>query len=194
MNTKDYDNMIEKIEFHKDKKKYFNVRRHVAKNVLEKSQGYVVDFSKNFVLLHESDDFELDGYSIFPIKAIAKIQSSNTDKHYDKVMHLEGVTDDVANRHKIDLRDWTSIFKSIRASGLNVIVENEDPSDKSFDIGPITKVTKTAVYLRYFDSQGCLDKEPTKIPFDLITIVKFDGRYVNTMSKYLRERKSKMKA
>ena len=97
---------------------------------------------------------------------------------------------DMLQKHKIDLTNWTSIFKSIRLLGLNPIVENEDPNDESFDVGPITKVTKTSVYVRYFDSQGYLDKEPTKIPFNLITIVKFDGRYTNTMSKYLRERKT----
>lgn len=185
--------MIDKIKFHRDKKKYFKVQRQVGKDVLEKSHGYVVDFSKNFILLNESDDFQLDGYSIFPIRTIAEIQSSNTDRHFDKIMHLEGVTDDVSNKHKIDLTNWTSIFNSIKLLGLNVIIENEDPGDESFDIGPITKVTKTAVYVRSFDSRGYLDKEPTKISFDLMTIVKFDGRYVNTMSKYLRERKSKIK-
>jgi hypothetical protein len=185
--------MIDKIKLHKDKKKYFKVQRRVAKDVLEKSHGYIVDFSKSFVLLQDTDDFELDGYSIFPIKTIAEIQFNNTDKHYDKIMHSEGLTNKVALKHKIDLTSWTSIFKSIRLLELNVIVENEDPSDKSFDIGPITKVTKTAVYVRYFDSQGYLDKEPTKIPFDLMTIAKFDGRYINTMSKHLRERKSKTK-
>jgi|688.fasta_scaffold1074743_1 hypothetical protein len=182
--------MIDKIKYHRDKKKYFKVQRQVSKDVFEKSHGYIVDFSKDFILLNDSDDFELDGYSIFPIKTIADIQFKNTDKHYDKIMHLEGLTDRVVKKHKIDLTNWTSIFKSIRLLGLNPIVENEDPNDESFDVGPITKVTKTSVYVRYFDSQGYLDKEPTKIPFNLITIVKFDGRYTNTMSKYLRERKT----
>jgi len=185
--------MIDKIKFHKDKKRYFQVQRQVAKDVLEKSHGYVVDYSNSFVLLQETDDFQLDGYSIFPVSSVAEIQSKTSDKYYDKIMHLEGVTDHVSNKYEIDLTTWTSIFKSLRVLKLNVIIENEDPSDKSFDIGPITKVTKTAVYVRYFDSRGYLDNEPTKIPFDLLTIVKFDGRYVNIMSKYLRERKSKTK-
>ncbi|MCR6639704.1 MAG: hypothetical protein NVV82_12165 [Sporocytophaga sp.] len=185
--------MIDIIKFYKDKKKYFKVQRQVAKDVLEKSHGYVVDFSKSFVLLQDTDDFQLDGYSIFPVSSIAEIQNSATDKHYDKIMHLEGLTDEVCHKHKIDLTSWISIFKSLRALKLNVIIENEDPSDTTFDIGPITKVTKTAVYVRYFDSKGYLDNESTKIPFDLFTIVRFDERYVNTMSKYLRERKSKNK-
>ena len=70
-----------------------------------------------------------------------------------------------------------------------MIIENENPNDSSFDIGPITKVSKDAVYIRYFNAQGFLDAEPTKIIWEYITIVKFDDRYINTFSKYLRVRK-----
>ncbi len=185
--------MIEKIKYHKDKIKYLKVQRQVAKDVLEQSKGYVVDFSKTFILLQEVNDFDVDGYSIFPLKTISNLQFNNNDKYYDKIMHSEGLTDKVVCKHKIDLKNWTSIFKSIRLLGLNVIVENEDPSDESFDIGSITKVTKASVYIRYFDAQGYLDKEPTKISFDLITIVRFEDRYTNTFSKYLRARNSKGK-
>jgi hypothetical protein len=106
-------------------------------------------------------------------------------------MRAEGIVDKVVNKHKIDLTSWSSVFRSIKQLGLNVIIENEDPNDESFDIGPITKVSKTAVYVRYFDPLSYLDKEPSKIAFNLITIVRFDERYVNVMSKYLRNRKPK---
>jgi hypothetical protein len=182
--------MIEKIKYHKDKRKYFKVQRKVAKDCLVKSCGYIVDFSKNFVLIQETDDFDLNGFSVFPLKSVAEIQFSNKDKFYDKIMHLEGLIDKIKYNVKVDLTSWETIFKSIRLLGLNVIIQNEDPNDESFDIGPITKVTKTSVFVRYFDSQGFLDKEPTKISFNQITIVKFDDRYANTMGKYLRERKA----
>jgi len=72
-----------------------------------------------------------------------------------------------------------------------VIIENENPEDVSFDIGPITKISDSAVYVRYFDAQGFLNTETTKITWDLITIIRFDTRYINTFSKYLRERRIK---
>jgi len=92
-------------------------------------------------------------------------------------------------KHKIDLTDWITIFKTIKKSGFNVIIENEDPDDKSFDIGPIIKVTKTAVYIQYFNAKGYLDTEAIKIAFNKITIAKFDDHYINVFSKYLRQRK-----
>src|SRR4051812_43987181 len=100
--------MIEKIKYHKDKKKYVKVQRQVAKDVLEQSKGYVVDFSKTFILLQEVNDFDVDGYSIFPLKTISNLQFNNNDKYYDKIMHAEGLTDKVVCKHKIDLKSWTS--------------------------------------------------------------------------------------
>lgn len=74
---------------------------------------------------------------------------------------------------------------------INVIIENEDPDDYSFDIGPITEVSDEAVYIRYFDAKGLLNEESTEISWDKITKVEFDSRYINVFSKYLRERKRK---
>lgn len=167
--------------------------RQVAKDTVRKSNGYIVDFSDNFVLLQETDDFEVDGYAIFPIETIREILYSNNDKYYDKIMNLEGIIDSIQNKHKIDLTSWVTVMQSIKKLGFNVIVENEDPDDDSFDIGPITKISKSSVYVRYFNPQGFLDEKATKINWNLITVVKFDDRYTNIFSKYLRERKRKSK-
>lgn len=99
---------------------------------------------------------------MIPINTISDIQLSNKDKYYDKIMTWEGLVDKIQNKHKIDLTSWNSILKSIRKLGFNVIVENEAPDDVSFDIGPMTKITNSAVYLRYFNSQGFLDADPQK--------------------------------
>ncbi|MDP1817980.1 MAG: hypothetical protein Q8K92_26240 [Leadbetterella sp.] len=93
----------------------------------------------------------------------------------------------------MDLTSCATILKSIKKLGFNVIIENENPADETFDIGPITKITKSSVYVRYFNAKGILNEEATKINWDLITIVKFDTKYINIFSKYLREPKPKKK-
>ncbi|WP_035654634.1 hypothetical protein [Flavobacterium saliperosum] len=80
-------------------------------------------------------------------------------------------------------------FKSIKDLGFNVIVKNENPEEDTFDIGPITKITKSNVYVQYFDATGLLDSESTKISWDQITVVNFDDIYINVLSKYLKEPK-----
>jgi hypothetical protein len=186
-------NIADKIKYHHDNRKYCKIMRQVAKDTVEKSNGFIVDYSGNFVLLQETDDFEVDGYAAFPIETISEILYSNNDKYFDKIMHLEGIVNIIENKHQIDLTSWSTILKSIKKSGFNVIIENENPENKTFDIGPITKITKSSVYVRYFNAKGILNEEATKINWDLITIVKFDAKYINIFSKYLREPKSKQK-
>lgn len=181
----------QQIKYHLDNKKFCKVKRQVAEDSFEYSNGYIVDNSGDFVLMQEADDFRVLGYLVFPISTITQIRFNNNDKYYDKIMQWEKQVDNVSKKNKIDLTDWISIFKTIKKAGFNVIVENENPEDESFDIGPIIKTTKTAVYIQYFNAQGYLDSELTKITFDKITIAKFDDYYINVFSKYLRQRKSK---
>lgn len=183
--------ILEKIKNHHDNKKYCQIKRRVGKESYEQSNGYIVDYSDNFVLMHEVSDFMPIGYLIFTIQSIKGIKCSNGSKYYDKIIHLEGIIDRIGNKHKPNLSSWACIFQSIKKSGFNVMVENEDPDDETLDIGPITKVTTTAVYLRYFDTKGFLREKSNKIVWEFITIAKFDDIYINTYSKYLRERKKK---
>ena len=104
--------------------------RQVAKDTVKKSNGFIVDYSDNFVLLQETDDFEVDGYVAFPIQTISKILYTNNDKYFNKIMHLEGIVDKIENKHQIDLTSWVTILKSIKNLGFNVIIENEDPEDE----------------------------------------------------------------
>ena len=176
------------IKYYFNNKRYCKVYRQVSGEKDEKSNGYIVDYSNKFVLLQTTDDFVIDGFSVFPIESITGLQSNNSDRYYDKIMNAEGLVQGIHNKHKINLSSWESIFRSIKKAGLNVIVENEDPEDNSFDIGPIIRVTNSAVSIRYFNAKGYLDDKPTSIKWRLITIVRFDEHYINTFSKYLRER------
>ena len=183
--------ILEKIKNHLDNKKYCKIKRQINQKAIENAKGYIVDYSDRFILIQETDDFNIDGFSIISIDTIIDIPYSNKDKYYDKIMNCEGLVDKVQKKHTIDLTSWSSVFKTIRKYGFNVIVENENPDDESFDIGPITRISDSSVHIRYFDAQGFLNEKATKISWDLITIVRFDTHYINTFSKYLRERKTK---
>ena len=183
----------DKLAYNLENKRYCCLERKFNNNKIENKFGYVIGFNEDYVLLQEIHDFAISGYLIVPIKTISKVRYNNNDMNYDKIMRWETLKDKIVKKHNINLCNWESIFKSIRKLNLNVIIENENPSDCSFDIGPITKVSKEAVYIKYFNAQGFLDIEPTKIIWNKITIVNFDDRYINVFSKYLRERKKKAK-
>lgn len=182
-----------KLVYNLENKRFCFLERKVGNNKIENKYGYIVDLSDDYVLLQETDDFEFRGYLIIPINTISEVRFNNKDRYYDKIMNWEKLTDKIERKYDVNLSNWESIFKSIKKLNLNVIIENEDPDDYSFDIGPITKVSKEAVYTRYFNTQGFLDTEITKIIWGKITIVEFDDRYINIFSKYLRERKIKSK-
>ncbi len=181
----------QQIKYHCDNKYYCKVKRQVSEDSFEYSNGYIVDYSDDFVLMQESDDFRVLGFLLFPISTIDQIRFNYNDKYYDKIMRWEKLIDTVSKRHKIDMKSWTTIFRTIKKAGFNVIIENENPNDEIFNIGPIIKITRTAVYIQYFSAKGFLESETTKITFDKITIAKFDDNYINVFSKYLRQHKTK---
>lgn len=179
----------QQIKYHLDHKKYCKITRKVGDDSFEHNRGYILDCSGDFLLMQETEDFSLMGYLIFPVSTVTQVRYNNNDKYYDKIMRWEKQHELVLKKHDIDLTNWPTIFRTIKKAGFQVIIENENPDDETFDIGPIIKVSKTAVYTRYFSASGYLNSEPTTIRFDQITIVKFDDRYINVFSKYLRERK-----
>jgi len=181
----------DKIKFHHDNKRFARVTRQVADDCMEVSRGYIVDYSENFIILQETDDFKVFSYLALPIAQISTIRFNSHDRFYDKIMVLEKEIENISLPHKIDLSSWQTIFKSIKTIGLNVIVECENPNIDTFTIGPITKTTKNLVYILYFDPTGFIDEKPTSIDYESITKVMFDDRYINVFSKYIRQRKKK---
>lgn len=180
-------NKLSELRLHLEDKSYCKILRKVSDNKIEYNNGYVVDFNENFVVLQESEDFDLKGYVIFPTSSIKMIRFNQNDEYYNKIMHDEGMIGNITYSHKVDLTNWATIFTSIKELGFNVIIENEKPEEGTFDIGPITKVKNRSVKIRYFNAAGYLSKKPTKFKWKHITIVKFDDRYINVFSKYLRE-------
>lgn len=179
------ENLSSQIKLHFEEKNFCKIFR----GDFETISGFIVAYSKEFLIIQESDDFNILGYVIFPISTIEKIRRNNSDKYYHKILQGENLLKKVNLKHKINLNNWETLFKSIKKTDLNVIIENEDIDDKTFDIGPIIKVNKSSVYIHYFDSKGFLCDEETQIKWNQITLVRFDDRYINIFSKYLRKRK-----
>lgn len=183
--------LTDKIAVHRKDKRFSKVKREVAKNTFESNEGFIVDYSADFIVLQEIDDFVIRGFLIIPLKTIVEIRLNNKDKYFESIYKKEGITDEIKKKHNIDLTNWETIFKSIKKLNFNVIIKNENPEDDTFDIGPIIKITKKSVFIRYFDAMGIFDDELTKIDWDFITLVNFDDIYINTLSKYLKVKKEK---
>jgi hypothetical protein len=176
----------EKIELYCNKKRYCKIEREIGQDVFVSHTGFIVDFSSDYLVLQETDDFIIRGFLIFSIESIKELRSNKSDRFFEKIYKKEGLTKKIKKKHKVNLSSWETILKSIKKLGFNVIIKDENPDENTFDIGPIIKVTKKSVHIQYFDAAGILDDEPTKIYWKNISLVSFDDIYVNTISKYIK--------
>ena len=185
--------MNDKIKDFCENQKYTRITRQVAEKAKEFSNGYIVDYSDNFIVMQMTDDFELFGFEIYPIQSIKNIRNNKHEKYYDKIMVWENEKENLGVKTKVDLSTWTSIMKTFQKKKKNIIIECENPKISSFNIGPIERITVKSVYIRYFDAAGFFNEKLTKINFEDITKIMFDDRYIDIFSKYTRKRKKSLK-
>lgn len=185
------ESILEKLLIRKENRERVQITRKVAKGTLKITNGYILDFSDDLVLIHESDDFKIDGYSIIPFGQIKNARFNKSDKYFDMMLKSELIANKAGIDYKVDLNNWKSAFKSLKAHNKNIIVECEQPEIDTFTIGPIEKVKSKSLDVLCFDAEGYLDDEPTSIDYASITYVGFDREYINVFSKHLRIRDKK---
>jgi len=152
--------------------------------------GFVLQMSKDFLLIQHEEEFRLNGYSIIRRDRFDSIRISKTEKLHKKILDKEGILkSDYGLNTKINLKSFETIFKDLKQKDYFSIVECEDLKKPSFNIGEISKFSNKSVGIRYFSPKGIIDKKPTKIKYKEITLVKFDDRYTNMYRKYLKEEK-----
>jgi hypothetical protein len=169
-----------------EKRLRINFMRQLNKaDYLKNQDGYIIDYSDDFVLCANTIDFQLDGYFILPITIIKKVRFDDSDETFDYIMHQEGEFEKIEYKYKIDLTNWTTIFNSLKTHNLTTIIEDE--VNGGFLIGEIKEIKPKSVMIHYFNTSGLLDKTWTKQRFKEITKVQFDNHYINVFKKYLKE-------
>jgi len=175
---------LTKIEYYKSKQKFVELIRGRG-DFQETSRGYIIDYSSSFILMQATDDFTLNGYSIFPIDTILEFRHNKHHSFYDKVMKLEKLKQTIGISFSIDLSNWQSVFKSLKKYKLTITVECEEPHLEYFCIGSLANVAKSQVSMLYFSPVGTVDNQPTITKYINITKVAFGDRYANILTKYL---------
>jgi len=148
--------------------------------------GFIVAYSRDFILIHSSDEFLLNGYNILRKDQFDSVRCNVHDRSQRRIMKAEGILEQVGAGVDINLQSWKNIFQSIKKLGFNVIIECEDLEEPLFEIGPIKKSLKTQVHIQYHDPSGILEQADTAVNYDSITLVTFGDRYSVTFKKYLK--------
>lgn len=154
---------------------------------VENVHGFVLATSEDLVLLHEVNEFHLDGFRILRRVDIARARHSQYERYRAAILKSEKQLKNVGLSEELEIDRWESAFRSLKGIGRNLIVEAEHPEVDEFLIGKIVRVNKKSVTLRNFDALGMWDQEPRRLGYDDITSVTFDNEYVTIFSKYLRD-------
>ena len=179
----------EKLKKHIKRKDFIKIYR-TGKEGEANISGFILQMSKDFLLLQNEEEFYLNGYSIILKEKFDSIRLSKIEIYQRKVLAKEGIIKSKYGlKNKINLKSWETIFKDLKEKDYFAIVECEDLKEPSFTIGEIAKIGKKSVGIRYFSASGIIEKKPTKIKYKEITLVKFNDRYTNMYRKYLKKEK-----
>lgn len=146
---------------------------------------YTISNTKEFFFGVEEFDFALDGYQI---RRFDDFEDAIVIKNFSaKINVYEGLLEQI-KPYKIDLTSFETIFNSLLLLDSIISIEREyDDEDTFFLIGRIVKVTEVSVWFKDFNVDGKYNEEINIIPYDIITTIRFDSRYINVWSKYLNE-------
>ena len=174
-----------KFKILKDKK---NLGRfYITVDKIEKYiDGFVLDFSKEFILIREFVDFTSKSLIIIPLNKLTKIKYDKKQKNFTRILKLEKRVDNSLVFDKITLESYREIFKAIKKKYKYVIIEDVFEGESNFCIGEIARVNKESVSIFYFDIMGKVDTYTTTTPFKDITNIEYDSDYLNTFIKHLK--------
>lgn len=145
---------------------------------------YTIGISEDFYFAVEEYDFELAGYQI---RKIVDIDAYESVLNYSsKINELEGLPEKIIH-YPINLNSFKNIFEYFIDSDEIISIEREyNDEDSFFLIGEIIKVTEEEVWFRDFNIDGIWNEEINIIPYDIITTIRFNSKYINTWSKYMK--------
>jgi len=183
LTPRQYDRLIQDYIRKKEIVKIFRTVTDGEANI----HGFILEMSNDFLLIQTELEFYLNGYAVIRKDHFDSLRCNKFDKAFKKILTKEGIVkSDYGISKKIHLKNWQTIFASLKSHDLHIILECEDLKEPVFLIGPIKKVNNKSVSIQYYDPSGKLDKTATKVNYKDITLVKFDDRYLNVFRKYLK--------
>ena len=176
-----------KIQNYINEKLFVKILRFVAEDEMSLG-GFILQQSDNFLLIQVEEEFFLNGYAIIRTEDIDEIICEDGENMLQQILEKEGVIEESYGiDYELKMKSWKTIFKHLQELDIHAIVECEDLDEPLFVIGPIEKIGKEKLQIRYYSPSAILEKETTKINMDDITMVKFGDRYSTIYRKYLKE-------
>lgn len=147
---------------------------------------FPIAMSDRLVLAVNVYDFNIDGYKIVRTEDISEVFCDEAEDFNEMIIRKEGILDNF-KPEKIDIQNLKNVFNHFLETKQNIIVQCEGYNESLFYVGSVAKIGKGEIFLKTFDGIGIIDEKEARIPLNKITCVSYGSRYINIISKYIRE-------
>ena len=149
-----------------------------------KIQGFVLDESKDLILIQYVYDFNLDGLMVLRKDDITSLETTDTDKFQTSLLKDENLIEKINFEHNYVLESWQSFIHSAMKNHEYFIVEEEEYEEPEFNIGRILNLEEKEFTLRYFTGVARWIEEPVIIKYSDVTCIQIETNYLNFYQKY----------
>ena len=164
-------------------------RKPLAKHPL---YGFVIGCSNEFTLIHQFDRdlFNLDGYCVFPNKDVKNHAVYDDESYFlSEVVRVNKLMPKA--RSDISIVNWEEVVRTVGNKYRFLVVETERLHKNECYIGEVKEIRKKSFILRAVDTDASWYDTVDKYKYSDLTMIKFGGRYEETLALVNREREAK---
>lgn len=149
-----------------------------------KIHGFILDYSKDFILLHHVYDFHLDGLLVLRIKDITDIYSNKTDAFQTQLLKDENLFGEIDFNVGCNLKSWKTILTSLVKDKVYLIIEDENPEYPIFLIGKLLKIQTDNISLLGFSGAANWDEDESVMYYEDISSLQVDNNYIKFYKRF----------
>ncbi len=150
-------------------------------------EGFIFDYSDDYVLMNDMRDFDYDGLVVFKKSDIYEIKHTENEKFFLYLLKKEHIKKEIfkrKNKLKFKLASMQEMMETLKYLHIPVICEHIYGKKDLFQIGTIQKVGKRKAQMKYFNARGKFDFKLVPVSYKSITFIRIDSPYANIFYKY----------
>ena len=173
--------MSKSLQLLVERRELVSIRRETVDR--QRTQGFILAFSKKLILIQNIYDFTVDGFIVLRRKDITELKAGETDRFQRGLLLTEGILKQVRFDFRAPIESFDTFLASRPANEI-VIVENEASDPPEFLIGTVASVARGTVTIRTFDGTAQLVEPPEEIGTNRITSCQILTTYANFYQRH----------
>jgi hypothetical protein len=149
--------------------------------------GLILEQNDEFILVADTNDFMINGLTIYRKKDITEILYSDNQKYMEKIMLKEGRIDEAISRrlqYDFELGSLKELLDFVFRNDLAFTAECKYGSRDDFYLGTLESVKNKKFKMNYINADGRYDFKTVTVEFEDVTMLTFDNEYANLIRKY----------